>query len=144
MRITLCLTAAVVAALALNSARAGDAGRSDKAAPTVAAAGANTLVALDDKKADEKEEAEIQKNLGKLDEKDRKLADAQKYCAIEDDTRLGSMGVPVKITLKDSSGKEQPVFLCCKGCKKDAEKDPAATLAKVEKLKAKAKEEQKK
>jgi hypothetical protein len=32
----------------------------------------------------------------------------------------------------------------CKSCKKDAEKDPAATLAKVEKLKAKAKEEDKK
>jgi hypothetical protein len=44
------------------------------------------------------------------------------------------MGVPVKVMLKG-----QPVFLCCKGCKEDALANPDEMLAKVEKLKAKAK-----
>jgi hypothetical protein len=39
------------------------------------------------------------------------------------------MGVPVKLTLMG-----QTVFLCCKGCKNDAESEPAKTLAKVKEL----------
>jgi hypothetical protein len=49
---------------------------------------------------------------------DRKLAEEQKFCAIENDNRLGSMGTPVKVMVKD-----QPVFLCCKGCQKKALSD---------------------
>jgi hypothetical protein len=37
--------------------------------------------------------------------------------------------------------KGRPVFICCKGCRKKAEADPDRTLAKVEELKAKAKDE---
>jgi hypothetical protein len=33
--------------------------------------------------------------------------------------------------------KDQPVFLCCKGCQADALKHPEETLAKVAELKAK-------
>jgi hypothetical protein len=88
------------------------------------------------------DEAGIQKNIAKLGAEDGKLAQAQKYCVITNE-RLGSMGTPIKITVKDSAGKDQPVFLCCPGCKKDAQKDPAATLAKVEELKAKTKAEAK-
>jgi hypothetical protein len=87
-----------------------------------------------DAKADE--EAEIRKNLAELSPEDRKLAEAQKYCAVNTNDRLGNseMGVPpVKIMIKD-----QPVFLCCGGCKKDALKDPDKTLASVAKLKEKA------
>ncbi len=89
--------------------------------------------------ASKDDEAEIKENLAKLPEKDRKLAEAQKYCAIEDDHRLGEMGVPVKVMVKG-----EPVFLCCKGCQKKALADPDKTLAKVKELKAKAKEEDKK
>ena len=78
------------------------------------------------------EEAEIKEELAKLNPEDRKLAEAQGYCAIESDNRLGVMGVPYKIMIKD-----QPVFLCCKGCAKDAQKDPDKTLAKVKELKEK-------
>ena len=78
------------------------------------------------------EEAEIKEELAKLSPEDRKLAEAQEYCAIESDNRLGVMGVPYKIMIKD-----QPVFLCCKGCAKDAQKDPDKTLAKVKELKEK-------
>ena len=40
------------------------------------------------------------------------------------------MGAPIKLEL---DGK--PVYLCCSGCTKKAQADPAATLAKVEELK---------
>ena len=78
------------------------------------------------------DEAKIKENLAKLSDADRKLAEAQRFCAIENDDRLGSMGAPVKILIKD-----QPVFLCCKGCTKQAVADPDKTLAKVKELKAK-------
>jgi len=69
----------------------------------------------------------------KLSAADRALVEAQEWCAVNTDGRLGSMGVPLKIDIKG-----QPVFLCCKGCKRKAESDPDGTLAKVEELKAKA------
>src|SRR5829696_8334462 len=59
------------------------------------------------------EEAAIQASLAKLGPEDQKLAEQQRFCAVENDSRLGSMGPPVKVMLK-----EQPVFLCCKGCTK--------------------------
>jgi hypothetical protein len=42
------------------------------------------------------------------------------------------MGAPIKIMVKD-----QPVYLCCGGCKKQALADPDATLTKVKELQAK-------
>jgi hypothetical protein len=84
-------------------------------------------------------EATIRANLAKLPEKDRKLAEAQKWCAVETDDRLGASGVPVKIMIKD-----QPVFLCCKSCIDQAQKNPDQTLAHVKELQAKAKAEDKK
>ena len=52
---------------------------------------------------------------------------------IEDENRLGTMGTPYKVMVKD-----QPVFLCCKGCQKRALADPDRTLARVAELKAKS------
>jgi outer membrane murein-binding lipoprotein Lpp len=72
----------------------------------------------------------------KLSPEDRALVEAQEWCAVNNDERLGSMGPPLKLDIKG-----QPVFVCCKGCKKKAEADPDKTLAKVEELKAKAKAE---
>ena len=69
--------------------------------------------------------------IAKLPEEDRAAATAQKFCVVEDKSRLGSMGMPIKIMVEG-----QPVFLCCAGCEDEALKDPQATLAKVEKLKA--------
>ena len=77
------------------------------------------------------EEVEIRAALEQLDPADRKLAEEQKFCATDSKSRLGSMGKPVKITLKD-----QPVFLCCKGCEKAARTDADKTLAAVKKMKA--------
>jgi hypothetical protein len=94
-----------------------------------------------DKDADKKKdvEAEIKANLAKLPEKDRKIAEEQKFCPITEE-RLGDpeMGVPIKLMVKD-----QPVFLCCKGCQKKALADPDKTLAKVKELKDKVKAEKK-
>jgi hypothetical protein len=72
----------------------------------------------------------------KLSPEDRKLVDAQEWCCVSTDERLGEMGPPIKIILKD-----QPVFLCCGGCEPKAKADPERTLAKVEELKAKKRAE---
>jgi hypothetical protein len=77
-------------------------------------------------------EAKIRQALDKLSPEDRKLAEAQKYCVVEEENRLGSMKTPVKVMVKD-----QPVFLCCEGCKKEALKDPDKTLARVKELREK-------
>jgi uncharacterized protein (TIGR03000 family) len=82
----------------------------------------------------EDKEAAIKANLAKLSPEGRKLAESQKFCAIEDN-RLGAVGVPIKVMVKD-----QPVFLCCDGCKEKTLADPDKTLAKVKELKAKAAE----
>lgn len=77
------------------------------------------------------EDAEVKAALAKLSPEDRRLAEAQSLCPVLD-SRLGSMGVPVKIMIQG-----QPVFLCCKGCDRQAKADEAATLSKVKELKMK-------
>ena len=74
-------------------------------------------------------EATIKANLAKLDPEDRGLAEEQKFCAVQTGNRLGIMGKPIKVTIK-----EEPVFLCCKGCEKTAKQDPDKTLARAEEL----------
>ncbi|MGA2798862.1 MAG: efflux RND transporter periplasmic adaptor subunit, partial [Thermoguttaceae bacterium] len=71
----------------------------------------------------------VKANLAELPPEDQKRAAQQKFCPITG-LLLGSMGVPVKITLKD-----QPVFLCCPGCVDEAKKDPDKTLKKIAELK---------
>jgi Cu(I)/Ag(I) efflux system membrane fusion protein len=78
-------------------------------------------------------EAKVKANLAKLSAEDRRLAEEQKFCPIEPDNLLGSMGPPMILDIKG-----QKVFLCCPACEDDARADPEQTLAKVKKLKAKA------
>jgi multidrug efflux pump subunit AcrA (membrane-fusion protein) len=80
------------------------------------------------------EEDKVQAVLAKLSPEDRSLAEAQAFCPVLTDNRLGSMGKPVKVLVKG-----RPVFLCCKGCVNKALADPAKTLTKVEEAKARAK-----
>ena len=68
----------------------------------------------------------------KLSPEDRALVEAQEWCAVSTDERLGSMGPPLKLDIKG-----QAVFVCCKGCKRKAEADPDKTLAKLAELKSK-------
>lgn len=64
-------------------------------------------------------------NLNQLPEADRKAAKTQVKCPISGEN-LGSMGVPVKITLRDRT-----VFLCCKGCVGKAKRSPDEALKKL-------------
>lgn len=75
------------------------------------------------------DDPEIVAALAKLAPEDRALAESQRYCAVLNDNRLGSMGPPVKLIVDG-----QPVFLCCEGCQKRALADPQTTVAKVKKL----------
>lgn len=75
------------------------------------------------------DETKIQAALDKLSAEDRATAVAQKYCVILAKSRLGSMGVPVKLMLDG-----EPVFLCCEGCRAKAEADPKGSATKAEEL----------
>ncbi len=77
------------------------------------------------------EDDKVRAGMAKLSAADRRLAEAQQFCPIQPDNRLGSMGPPVKIMIQN-----QPVFLCCAGCRKEALDHPQLTLAGVEKLKS--------
>ena len=68
--------------------------------------------------------------VAKLSAADQPLAEAQLFCPIEEGSRLGSMGTPIKLMLEG-----KPVFLCCKGCEDGARENIKTTLAKVEEIK---------
>jgi len=84
---------------------------------------------VDDKKAASADALTTEElaTLNKLPEGDREAAIAQKACPISGE-HLGTevMGEPIKVTAEGKT-----VFLCCKGCKPDFEKDPKAALAKL-------------
>ena len=69
--------------------------------------------------------------IAKLPAADQPLAEVQLFCPIEDGSRLGSMGTPVKVILEG-----KPVFLCCKGCEDAARENTKTTLARVEEIKS--------
>jgi uncharacterized protein (TIGR03000 family) len=77
-------------------------------------------------------ETRVEVNLAKLSPEDRKLAEQQQFCAVQEEGRLGSMGVPVKVTVKG-----EVVFVCCKGCVEKAQSNPDKAVAKAQALKAK-------
>lgn len=56
---------------------------------------------------------------------DAALIAAQKKCPVMDES-LGSMGNPIKVMVGD-----KPIFLCCKGCVKKIQAEPAKYLAMV-------------
>lgn len=65
--------------------------------------------------------------LAKLSDEDRAAAEKQHMCPVSD-KMLGTMGAPIKLTLNDTD-----VWLCCEGCRKAAEDDPDAIVAKLSK-----------
>jgi RND family efflux transporter MFP subunit len=75
-------------------------------------------------------DARIKAALAKLSAEDRELAEQQRLCPILEDSRLGSMGVPVKLTIKGET-----VFICCAACKEEAQSNANETLRKVHELK---------
>jgi membrane fusion protein, copper/silver efflux system len=83
----------------------------------------------------EDEDEKVRLALAKLDPADRALAEEQRTCPVLEGSRLGAMGVPVKLNLRGKT-----VFICCKNCIGRAEADPDAVLARAEQLREKAKE----
>jgi uncharacterized protein (TIGR03000 family) len=77
-------------------------------------------------------QAEIKAGLDRLSPEDRKLAEQQGVCAVQESIPLGTLGVPVKVLLKG-----QPVFLSCEECLAKAEANPDEILARVAQLRAK-------
>lgn len=77
-------------------------------------------------------DAKLAAALAGLSVGDRRLVEAQRFCPVSEDNRLGSMGPPVKVTLDGET-----VFLCCSGCQESAEADPQGTVERVRKLRRK-------
>ena len=73
------------------------------------------------------EDPKIAEALAKLSPADQEAAKKQKTCPVSG-ALLGSMGTPVKLTVKG-----QDVFLCCKGCEGAIKEDPDKYLAKLPK-----------
>lgn len=75
---------------------------------------------------------EVATERAKLSPEDRALVEAQEWCVVNKDERLGSMGPPLKLDIKG-----QAVFVCCAGCKRKAEAIPDTTLSTLAELKVK-------
>ena len=78
---------------------------------------------------DVKKEQSIKEALAELDPADRSAAETQRFCAVLESNRLGSMGPPVKLMIDGQS-----VFLCCEGCQTKALETPEETVAKAKSL----------
>ena len=74
--------------------------------------------------------AEIGNELAKLSPEDRQLVLAQKICPVSEQP-LGSMGRPLKVTVDGKT-----LFICCEGCRDDAEENFAEHLARFESQKS--------
>jgi uncharacterized protein (TIGR02231 family) len=81
--------------------------------------------------ADAAEQAKIRREMAKLSADDRRLAEQQLFCAVDQESLLGSTGPILKVMCKN-----QPVFLCCKGCEAEAKAHPDETLVQLQKLMA--------
>ncbi|MEX2171805.1 MAG: hypothetical protein WD851_20970 [Pirellulales bacterium] len=130
------LTAAIIAFVAtLDHVTAAEDQQIAQAVPGAEGESRANPLSAEESAAREKEAAEIEASLAELSEEERELAEAQGFCPVMVKNRLGIMGTPTKVMIKD-----QPVFLCCKGCNRRALANPDKTLAVVEKLKMKVAE----
>jgi uncharacterized protein (TIGR02231 family) len=75
------------------------------------------------------DQGKIRAMMEKLSPEDRRLAEAQIFCAVDQDSPLGTMGAIHKVVIKG-----QPVFLCCKGCEAEAKAHPDETLLQFQQL----------
>ncbi|MDZ4742099.1 MAG: hypothetical protein SGI98_01610 [Verrucomicrobiota bacterium] len=69
---------------------------------------------------------------------DQKKSYPTDMCVVSDE-KLGAMGETVEYVVKDKSGNDVLILLCCKECKKAVDKDPQAVIKKLEIIKASAK-----
>jgi hypothetical protein len=80
----------------------------------------------------------LRANRAKLSPEDQKLVEAQDYCPLMPQMRLGGKGPPIKVKVKDAT-----VFVCCKSCQRQAEEDPEGTLAALKELQSRSKDQKK-
>lgn len=121
-------------AIGLSSVVALTVGCQTQTPPTTTASSSQAAHDAGDGREDHQAEAadpKVSAALAKLSPQDQSLAKAQQFCAVMNQSRLGSMGTPIKFEIKG-----EPVFVCCSGCKAKALKNPDETLAKVAALKA--------
>jgi hypothetical protein len=71
--------------------------------------------------------AKVKEALAKLSPEDAAAAERQKMCPVSNEL-LGSMGPPVKVDAEGTA-----VWICCEGCRKPVEDDPAKFAALVTK-----------
>jgi hypothetical protein len=69
--------------------------------------------------------AKVKEALAKLSPEDAAAASKQKMCPVSNEL-LGSMGPPVKVDAEGTA-----VWICCEGCRKPVEEDPAKFAAIV-------------
>jgi uncharacterized protein (TIGR03000 family) len=79
------------------------------------------------------DESKIAAALAQLSPEERQAGERQRFCALQQESRLGSMGEPVKILVKG-----QPVFFCCGACASRAESKADEVLAAVKKLQSRS------
>jgi uncharacterized protein (TIGR02231 family) len=80
------------------------------------------------------EMTKVRASLAKLTPEDRSLAEAQVWCAIDQESPLGINGPPFKMMIKN-----RPVFVCCKGCQAEAKAHPDKALTMLDQLMARLK-----
>lgn len=99
-------------------------------APSKAEAGSKDVKAppasSNDSQAAKPAAAQTPSGLNDLPEADRILALKQRICPVSGEP-LGSMGKPVKMTVKG-----RVVFLCCAGCEEEITKSPDKYLKKLD------------
>ncbi len=76
-------------------------------------------------------DSDVIAELAKLSPEDRAVAEKQKVCPVTD-APLGSMGVPIKVTIKGRT-----VLLCCGGCQEKLNRYVDEYLAKLDRAEAK-------
>ena len=89
----------------------------------------NTTVKTVRPSTPEDPDAKVKASLAKLPKEDRELAELQKFCPVLTESRLGGMGIPVKLVVDG-----QTVFVCCSGCTTKALSNPKATIESVNRL----------
>jgi Cu(I)/Ag(I) efflux system membrane fusion protein len=77
------------------------------------------------------QDKKVRNSLAQLSPTDRQLAQAQRFCPILANSRLGGMGPPVKLMLDGET-----VFVCCENCVEQAKADPKKTVEIVQRLRA--------
>lgn len=107
-----------------------------QATPPAPSSGSPAEVAVHEMHSEKVDPAVVRAEMAKLDDADRQKAMAQGYCVVSREP-LGSMGVPVKVSLEDG----RSVFICCKGCEELVRSKPDEMFARLPELEERTKKE---